>query len=102
MLDKKSTTYSCDIPLFEELGLKIFEVENHIETYVGEVDNDYWNVKIWVECAPAQFWKFEIFNKELETITYNFRTGSGGFTDYWEIAKKLADGMITFDKIHNI
>jgi hypothetical protein len=99
MFDEFTTPYSLDLPLFKELGLKPFKAEHATETYVGEVDNEYWTIKIWVDCMPAQFWKFEIYNKEAKAITHKFRTGSGGFTEYWKVAKMFAEGMLEFEAV---
>ena len=61
MFEENSKPYSWDLPTFKELGLEPFNAPHATETYVGEVDNKYWTIKIWVDCMPAQFWKFEIF-----------------------------------------
>ena len=99
MFEENSKPYSWDLPTFKELGLEPFNAPHATETYVGEVDNEYWTIKIWVACMPAQFWKFEIYNKEAKATTHKFRTGSGGFTEYWKVAKMFAEGMLEFEAV---
>ncbi len=90
----RSKTYSRDLPLFRQLGLQPFEVATGEEAYfVGMVilEDGAW-VRIWVDCAPAQFWTFCVRSKEgAET---RFKTGSGALSDYWPTAKLFADARI--------
>lgn len=90
---------SQDLLTFKELGLNVFNVPHDTEFYVGKVDNEYWAIRIWVDCTPVKFWKFEIYNKEAKGVTHKFRTGSGGFTEYWKVAKMFAEGMIEFESV---
>lgn len=87
------STYSRDLPLLNELGLKPFRGKTWEEVYVGKVTVDNALVFIWVTGAPAQFWRFEIVdfgNYETHTVT----TGSGLLRDHWPHVERIAQGML--------
>jgi hypothetical protein len=87
-------TYDWDLPLFRKLGLQPFDVEVWQKHFVGEVRMENGStVKVWVECAPAQFWTFEITSGETGDVT-TLGTGSGNLNEYWPFVEKVADGMI--------
>lgn len=100
--DEPSTPYKDDLHLFEELGLIKFSLPNWQEEFIGEVDEKDYKIKVWVECAPAQFWTFEIYNKEAKKITYKISTGSGSLSDYWETIENFAQGMLTAKMINEV
>ena len=96
-------TYSDDLELFESLGLKPFKrLKNWNKTLLGEVDNVDYTVKVWVETAPAQFWSFEIFNKDAQKITYKLSTGSGTLSQYWPIVIMFATGMLVSERVNEV
>ena len=98
--DENNTPHKEDLPLFKELGLEPFDLpvwKNHL---VGEVETNDYKIKVWVECAPAQFWKFEIYNKGAEKVTYKLSTGSGNFREYWKVAEMFAQGLLTSEMIN--
>jgi hypothetical protein len=91
-------TYARDKTLFRELGLKTFSNISG-DYYVGEVLFPGGSkIKIWVCAAPAQFWKFEIYDKESKRTTIA-STGSGGLVDFWPTVKLMAENMFVIDSI---
>jgi len=95
-------TYSSDFKLFEELGMKRFKTAYKDPLYVGTVVTEDYKVKLTVECWPAQFWTFEIYNKDADLMTYKGNTGSGALSDFWPTIKLLAEGMIDIKIVNNI
>lgn len=95
-------TYSCDEELFRKLKLKPFcfdmdKVKNRVRV-VGKVKTDNGSVKIWVEGHPAQFWKFEVVDKDGGN-KYLIETGSGSLSDYWPAIEKMANNMFVIKSI---
>ena len=93
-------TYESDIPLFHKLGLQPYDVDCHVEHFVGEVKSSYSpsTAKIWVEGAPAQFFKFEVFDSE-SNQTYHIKTGSGELSDFWPTIEKMMNNMFVIKSI---
>ena len=92
-------TYSRDLALFENLGLKLFNIDNQEKHFVGEYrfrDYDDVVVKIFVCCRPAQFWFFEINSPE--NGKFEVSTGSGALGDYWNTVELIATGMLDIKK----
>lgn len=59
------TYYQDDKRLLEELKLELFtKVPIHTERFLGTVDYHGSTIKVWVQGAPAQFWKFDIVTIE--------------------------------------
>jgi hypothetical protein len=93
MVDYRVITYQSDLPLFHKLGLRPFNVANHVTHFVGEVkEEDGSYVKIWVTGAPAQSFDFEIFDAEGGNI-YKATTGSGCLEDFWPTVAKIMGNM---------
>lgn len=95
-----ATTYSWDLPLFEKLGLKPFEIENQEKTFIGEhklPDYDKASVKIWVTCMPAMFWHFEVTTDEGKV--FKIDTGSGSLSNYWDSIEKIATDMLVVNAL---
>lgn len=93
MLDLETfSTYDEDKELFQRIGLKPFVGKNWETLYVGKVKNEENNtsVKIWVQGAPAQFFKFEV--KVGDKIT-KISTGSGTLSQYWPMIQMMLDNM---------
>jgi hypothetical protein len=91
-------TYSHDLPLFREFGLKPFKEKSRVVIEVGKVVTDNGHVIIKAEGFPALFWMFEIFSKETnKTIKVN--TGSGTLTSYWPMVKSIMDGMFVIQSV---
>lgn len=93
-------TYSWDLELFQELGLTPFSSDNQEELFVGEYKLPHYdkaNIKIWVTCMPAQFWRFEIETDEDKK--FEVSTGSGSMSDYWSIVLKVAEGMLVVNAL---
>lgn len=91
-------TYSWDLELFQKLGLTPFSCENQEELFVGEYKLPHYekaNIKIWVTCMPAQFWRFEIETDEDKK--FEVSTGSGSMSDYWSSVLKVAEGMLVIN-----
>lgn len=86
----EATTYRGDLDLFEELGLAPFKVPLREKHHVGNVTLDGIVVRLWVTCAPAQFWEFEF---SLKGSGYKVETASGSLKLNWPtvvaIARKL-------------
>lgn len=93
-------TYSEDRILLQDLGLQPFEkLPLHEEHFVGQADgNDGAYAKIWVTPCPALFFRFEVFNPEIEQ-TVNFATGSGTLTKSWPIAEMIMNSMLVIDAV---
>jgi len=89
----EATTYSDDLDLFERLGLEPFSVPLRVKHHVGDVTLDGIVVRLWVTCAPAQFWEFEF---TLKGATYHVETASGSLSANWPtvvaVAEKLKGG----------
>ena len=95
------STYPWDLPLFVKLGLLPFAGDIWETIEVGEVHLESGStVKVSVEGAPAQFWKFVIYCAETKRET-TLETGSGCFGDYWLFAEKIAQGMVVAVKASN-
>lgn len=92
------STYSWDLPLLAELGLKPFHGKTWQEVFVGKVTLNDALIFIWVTGAPAQFWRFEIVdfgNYQTHTVT----TGSGSPRDHWPYVLRIAEGMLGMDSV---
>jgi hypothetical protein len=85
-----NTPYKEDLPLLLNLGLSEFI----IETNIGRVDTDEYSIDVYVTCMPAQFWKFDILCLESGKRTV-IETGSGSFTQYWDVAKMIGQNLIS-------
>ena len=97
----KNVPYDWDLPLFAELKLKPFDAKTWEETFVGDIkieDGEGGNVKLFVTCVPAQFWKAEI-SWDDRSDKLLLETGSGSLKDYWPTIKDLASRMVLVDKI---
>lgn len=94
----EASTYAGDLKLFRQLGLKPFKNISG-DHYIGEVkqSNDS-HIKIWVHAAPAQFWKFEIYDAESGKKT-TASTGSGRLEVFWPTVKMMADNMFVIDQV---
>ena len=93
-------TYSWDLELFQELGLTPFSSDNQEELFVGEYKLPHYdkaNIKIWVTCMPAQFFRFEIETDEDKK--FEVSTGSGSMSDYWSSVLKVAEGMLVVNAL---
>ena len=96
---ERSCTYDCDLSLFKHLDLEPFDIKNQEEYNVGTVVLELGSkVRLWVTCAPAQFWRAEIFCKESGLI-FSLATGSGSLADYWKTFKAVAEGMVVIKEI---
>lgn len=95
-------TYSHDLSLLKELGLKSFKGKLHEKVYIGKykAEGGSW-AEIWVEGAPAQFFTFKIYCSESKTITI-IATGSGCLTDYWSVVESVMDGMIVIENLKKV
>lgn len=97
MLYSINTPLKADLPLLLELGLNEFICESNVETYIGQVNNAAYKIDVYVTCAPAQFWKFEIFCRESMERTV-METGSGSFAEYWPVAEMIGQNLITVSR----
>ncbi len=97
MKDEIITPYSVDLPLLKKLGLTIFSCGYGVETFLGTVKTDTYNIDVWVTCMPAMFFRFHVKNHE--NTEFDIGTGSGNFTQYWTIAESFGQGMIEIDEI---
>ena len=97
---RTAKTHSWDLELFQELGLTPFSSDNQEELFVGEYKLPHYdkaNIKIWVTCMPAQFWRFEIETDEDKK--FEVSTGSGSMSDYWSSVLKVAEGMLVVNAL---
>lgn len=87
------TTYEVDKPLFRKLGFKEFNIGNSDKTLIGTHDVEDFIVRVSVECYPAQFWTFEIEEKETGNVI-DLSTGSGYMSEYWNTVELIIGGML--------
>lgn len=95
-------TYDWDIPLFAELGLKSFVIEERSWDFVdvGTVERNGATVHVSVACAPAQFWRFVIKNAgDGNRKDYVISTGSGNLSKYWPFIEQILDNMIVIKSV---
>lgn len=88
-------TYIHDLDLFKELGFENFSVNHQNEIPIGTHKLEHYEkaeIKVFVTCMPAQFWRFEIITDEDKS--FNIKTGSGTLSDYWKTAVLFAEGML--------
>ncbi|AMM49968.1 hypothetical protein TH61_00545 [Rufibacter sp. DG15C] len=93
MFNEINKPYKDDLPLILELGLDEFILESNVESNIGTVDTEDYSIDVYVTCAPSQFWRFDIFNK-VEGKRTVITTGSGMFTQYWDVAKMIGQGLV--------
>lgn len=102
MLDFFNTisAYPQDIQLFKELGLQPFkDIPTRERYFVGQINEESGSwMKIWVEGLPAQFWFAEIHSEENHQ-TVKLSTGSGSFSDYWNVFKEFLGDMVSVDSV---
>lgn len=93
-------TYAHDLDLFSELNLQPFRDAPHGERIeVGTVHLPAGEVKIEVTCAPAKFWRFQLFpSDEGDGQRIIIRTGSGTLRDYWPSVVKFLQGMLVIEE----
>jgi len=88
-------TYTDDLPLFQELGLPIFDLTSPVHDYeVGTVLLSRGNgvVRITLDALPSQFWRFYITDAEGHSSIY--RTGSGPLNSFWPSITLIAENML--------
>jgi hypothetical protein len=91
----RARTYTDDLPLFEELGLPVFDLTSPAHDYeVGTVLLSGGNavVRITLDALPSQFWKFYITDAEGHSSIY--RTGSGPLNSFWRSITLIAENML--------
>lgn len=99
--------YERDKPLLQLLNLpqwtstKLYE-----EVFIGEVcpyliddARNPTSIKIYVKCAPAQFYRFEIVrvidsSDDTGAEALEMSTGSGALSDFWPMALALASNSV--------
>lgn len=100
MFDDRASTYTEDYKIFKELGLEPFkDLDTHKRHFVGDFKRPDELVKIYVEPYPAQFWVFEIYNKDGKKIQ-EISTGSGSLRDYWQTVEQMLNGMISIENFN--
>lgn len=112
--------YDADLKALADLGLRTTDFD-YVWTDLGTVtvqeaepDGEYGprpaaTVKVEVSAMPAQFWRFTVTRPRDEADTLPggrvvgvyepvqvrvVTTGSGRFTDYWPVARMLAENML--------
>lgn len=98
MINEDSIPYRDDVPLLKKLGLEIFKCKHCVKTFIGSVQTDQYKINVYVTCVPAQFFEFIIKNFD-EEKEYKITTGSGNFTEYWNIAESFGRSLIRIDEI---
>lgn len=63
---------------------------------VREMDGEriYYEVDVLVGMLPAQFWTFRVRPGTSDGRRCEIGTGSGTFSDYWQMVKAVATGML--------
>lgn len=81
--------HNGDWNLLEQLGLRRAGFRREW-TDLGTVRSEDWRIKVEVSAIPAQFWRFSI-NRRDGKEKFVVRTGSGSFSGYWPVAKRVAE-----------
>lgn len=90
--------FTGEIEFLKKLGLNHqYYAKWGEDTYLGEYKNNQSTIKVYVICMPAKFWKFEIETPDGQK--WELTTGSGTIADYWPIALKFSEGMISAKRI---
>ncbi len=89
----------ADVPVLKRLGLNFFGGKNEFVD-IGTVElGGSRNVKVEVCCMPAQFWRFTITRPSRNgPDTFVMTTGSGSLSDFWPIAKMVANDMLSIER----
>jgi hypothetical protein len=115
--------YNGDKALMEQLGLRTWNFERKwtdlgtVTVQEAEPDGEYGprpaaTVKVEVSALPAQFFRFTVTRPRDESEVVDgkvrgiyeplerfvLRTGSGGFSKFWPMAKAVAEDMLTIDR----
>src|SRR3989339_1792189 len=88
-------TYTDDLPLFQELGLPIFDLTSPVHDYeVGTVLLSGGNavVRVTLDALPSQFWKFYITDMEGNSSIYS--SGSGPLRRFSPSIELIAENML--------
>ncbi len=102
----KGKPYERDVKLLRKLGLNEWEANLNEETFIGEVfppsnpNHKNISIKVYVTCAPSQFYKFIVNNKD-EDIHCVIETGSGSFTKYYPMTLAIAEGCLVVNPLVN-
>jgi hypothetical protein len=99
----RSNTDEKDLDLFMSLTFFPFSTCSQEEFFVGKYklpDSDVSEISVYVTCMPAQFWRFDITTED--GFKYMLTTGSGILSDYWEIALKVAEGMVAIERTNEL
>lgn len=107
--------YAVDKLLLKELKLPTWTSSKaYEEVFIGEVcpysiedAGNPTSIKIYIKCAPAQFYRFEIVraidsSDETGTETLEMRTGSGTLSEFWPMAMALASNMVSISAARRI
>jgi len=99
--------YAQDLVLLRSLGLPAWNAELHSLTFIGEVhpfgDEDPEGqktvIRCFVNCHPAQFWKFEVIRRSEEDgydgmEQIEITTGSGLLSNYYPMALAVANNVL--------
>jgi len=89
-------SYLQDVELLKELKLAAWSAKRCEEKKIGIVVCDESTVEIFVTCYPAQFYKFII---KVGSKVYEMTTGSGSLSDYWPMAKAIAENMVVVKEV---
>lgn len=97
----KSAPYSWELEFYKKHNIPLWETKelwqpHDLGTIYSQEDGSY--IKAAVECAPAQFWKFDIYCAE-DNRHIKISTGSGCLSKYFDIMVQIADGMVVVDEI---
>jgi len=116
--------HNGDQEAMEELGLRTagfardWTALGTVVVHAAEPEGEYGprpaaTIDVEVSAMPAMFWRFTITRPHdgAETVDgkvrgiyeplerFVMKTGSGGFTTYWPIAKMIAENMLTVEPI---
>lgn len=95
--------HNGDRPLMKSLGLRTWAFSRDyldlgtVEVRDADADAPA-TVKVEVSAMPAQFWRFTVTKT---SGIFVMETGSGGFGDYWPIARQIAEGMLYVTKVES-
>lgn len=88
--------YSWEIPFYEKHNIPLWSGPMHTDIDLWLIYSDEsWSTVHWkVNCLPAQFFTFEIYNAENKRSNI-MSTWSGSLSDYYDTAVLIAQWMIS-------
>ena len=97
-------TYYCDYSTITYLGLKKFCIKRdsrgfgtNNRRYLGTIKTKEYSARVTVHAFPAQFYEFLVKFKSGKVL--KIETGSGNFSEKWEVIKEIISPMYEVTEI---